>query len=83
VQPIRRTENRPSTSPRPWLRRTLVVVVGVLLALAASACSGSTAPEPGEHETKHDDVIETLRAASVLPVPPGAVTAGAVTVVRP
>jgi hypothetical protein len=60
----------------------LAVVLGALLALAVSACGGSTAPEPGEHETKHDDVIETLRAASVLPPPPGAVTAGGAGVVR-
>jgi len=61
----------------------LAVVLGALLALAASACGGSTAPEPGEHETKHDEVSETLRAASVLPAKPGALAAVAARVGRP
>jgi len=61
----------------------LAVVVAALLAFAASGCGGSTAPEPGEHETNHDEVSETLRAASLPPAPSGAVTAGAARVDRP
>jgi hypothetical protein len=38
--------------------------------MLASACNGSTAPEPGEHETKHEEATETLRTVSTL-TPPG------------
>lgn len=34
--------------------------------MLASGCNGSTAPEPGEHETKHEEATETIRAVSLL-----------------
>jgi hypothetical protein len=55
----------------------LVVAFGALLVMLASACNGSTAPEPGEHETKHEEATETLRAVSRLTPPGRTVAAGA------
>ena len=37
---------------------------GALLVMLTSACNGSTAPEPGEHETKHEETTESLRLVS-------------------
>lgn len=45
--------------------------------MLASACNGSTASEPGEHETKHEEATETLRAVSTLTPSGRPVAAGA------
>jgi hypothetical protein len=75
VRPIRPSDDGPR-SPRRWSRRPLAVVFGVLLAMLAGACNGSTAPEPGEHESKHEDATESLRQPSTALTPFGTVVAG-------
>ena len=62
--------------PSRWRRRVLVIAGGALLAGLASGCSGSSAPEPGEHEGKHDDTGAVL---GIGPAAPG-VSGGAVVV---
>ena len=68
-----------SRADRPtwWRRRVLVVAGCALLAGLASGCSGSSAPEPGEHEGKHDDTGAVLGIRSATPgVSRGAVVSG-------
>jgi len=77
VRPIRRSDHRPRVSARRGSRPLLVVAFGALLVILASGCNGSTAPEPGEHETKHEEVTETVRAVSLLTPPGRTVAAGA------
>jgi hypothetical protein len=52
-------------------------VFGALLVMLASACNGSTAPEPGEHETKHEETTESLRLVSTAPTAARTVAAAA------
>jgi hypothetical protein len=79
VPPIRRSDHRPRVPARRGSRRALAVAFGALLVMLASGCNGSTAPEPGEHETKHEEATETIRAVSLLTPPGRAVAAGAAT----
>jgi hypothetical protein len=53
--------------PTRWRRRVLFVAGCALLAGLASGCSGSSAPEPGEHEGKHDDTGAVLGIRSAAP----------------
>lgn len=62
--------------PTRWRRGVLVIAGGALLIGLASGCSGSSAPEPGEHEGKHDDTGAVLGIRSAAP----GVSGGAVAV---
>lgn len=63
-------------SPRLRRRRAVAALAVGLALVAAGACSGSTAPEPGEHKTKHEEATEVPRPTATLrlgadPVPTG------------
>jgi hypothetical protein len=77
VRPIRRSDHRTLGSTRRGSQRALVITLGAVLVMLASGCNGSTAPEPGEHETKHEEATETLRAVSLLTPQGHALAAGA------